>query len=538
MTSIKKRAMVTLAATALSALCGAAGGYMLGGVLALRQAEHQLKQDSERLISEQTAFLKETRIVLTKMNESPYPYCSEAEIAYFRKMIFQTDFLRDAGRVRDGKVDCSVTVSKTDISQAQLKPAYSTPDGAKVYMAAGLLQVRDQITLVIQLGPSYVVINSGVGRRLDKTLLQFFVTMFPAPSQGPGKLLSLAAKPDNAIFTKDGLNRRGDMLYFTRCTPESYSCTTTLISIPEAMLADQTQLWICIASGGLIGAAFGFVLSFVYRRNRSMEQQLHRAIKSDKLRVVYQPIVNLPAGHIVGAEALARWTDEDGFAVSPDIFIKVAEDHGFVGEITRLVVRHSLNDFAETLRTHPDFRLSINVAASDLADPEFLPMLERELMRTGVRNECLSIEITESSTARHEVAIDTISRLQKRGHSIHLDDFGTGYSSLSYLQDLAVNAIKIDRTFTQAIGTEAVTSSILPQIMAMAESLHLQVIVEGIETSQQAGYFSSGSNQILGQGWLFGRPAAPEAFARLLEEQEKVAPAKADAADAAAGETL
>ena len=236
--------------------------------------------------------------------------------------------------------------------------------------------------------------------------------------------------------------------------------------------------------------------------------------------MAYQPIIDLATRRIAGAEALARWTDEDGFAVGPDIFIKIAEEQGFICQITRLITRHALHDFASILCFYPDFRLSINVAAEDLADTGFLPMLEEELTRAGVKPESLSIEITESSTARHEVAIATIQRLHERGHSVHIDDFGTGYSSLSYLQDLAVNAIKIDRSFTQAIGTEAVTSSILPQIMSMAETLHLQVIVEGIETSQQASYFKSGSNHILGQGWFFGRPVSAEAFAQLLEEQE------------------
>jgi sensor c-di-GMP phosphodiesterase-like protein len=274
----------------------------------------------------------------------------------------------------------------------------------------------------------------------------------------------------------------------------------------------------------LTGAFLGLFCSIVYRRSRTMESQLLRAVRSDQLRMVYQPIVSLPSGEIVGAEALARWTDEEGFAVGPDIFIKIAEERGFVCEITRLVVRHALSDFAETLRAHPDFRLSINVAAADLADPEFLSMLDRELKRAGVRAESLSIEITESSTARHEVAIATILRLHERGHSVHIDDFGTGYSSLSYLHDLSVDAIKIDRSFTQSIGTKSVTLAILPQILAMAEALHLQVIVEGIETSLQADYFYSGANRILGQGWLFGHPVAAEEFSRLLAESEKAAP--------------
>ena len=227
----------------------------------------------------------------------------------------------------------------------------------------------------------------------------------------------------------------------------------------------------------------------LYRRNRRMDHQLRRAIQGDRLRVVYQPIVNLASGEIVGAEALARWTDEEGFVVGPDVFVKIAEERGFVGEITRLVVRHVLRDFAVTLRAHPDFRISINMAAADLGDPRFLPMLEQSLDRAGVSAASLVIEITERSTALHEVALEAIRHLRRQGHGVHIDDFGTGYSSLSYLHDLSVDAIKIDRSFTRSIGTEAATVSILPQILAMAEKLHLQVIVEGIETSQQAALF-------------------------------------------------
>jgi sensor c-di-GMP phosphodiesterase-like protein len=254
-----------------------------------------------------------------------------------------------------------------------------------------------------------------------------------------------------------------------------------------------------------------------------MEQQLRRAIRRDELQLVYQPIVDLATRRIVAAEALARWTDEDDFSVPPDVFIKIAEERGIVAEITRLVARHALRDFAETFRAHPDFRVSINVAASDLGDPSFLPMIEHSLQEAGVFPQCLTIEITESSTARYQLAVEAIHQLRRRGHSVHIDDFGTGYSSLSYLHDLSVDAIKIDRSFTQAIGTQAVTVAILPQILTMAEALNLQVIVEGIETDLQANYFAGQAQSIFGQGWLFGRPVTAEQFNRLLaEDREKV----------------
>ena len=166
-------------------------------------------------------------------------------------------------------------------------------------------------------------------------------------------------------------------------------------------------------------------------------------------------------------------------------------------------------------------------------------MLEEALERAAVPASSLAIEITESSTARHREAIETIVLLRKQGHSVHIDDFGTGYSSLAYLHDLSVDAIKIDRAFTQAIGTEAVTLAILPQILAMAETLNLAVIVEGVETGQQAEYFAAVAQPVFAQGWLFGRPVPAAEFHKLLAEEEKKAaacPQSAPVADGRSGQ--
>ena len=523
MNTARNRVRVTLAATMLATVLGLCAGLLIGCGLALRQAVIRLQQDSGRLIAEENATLKETYNTMKQMSASPYPYCSEAELSYFRKLLFQTDFLRDGGRMRGEKIVCSATLSQADLPTAPLIPAYSLPDGTSVYIEKGPLQVRDQLTLGLQFRGLYVVINSGTGRRVDLATLPFMMTVKPTVSARPGMLLSTAPQPENAVFTTEGLARKGQTLYFTRCTLNGASCTTTLITIPEALRSDLLALRICMLLGGLAGALFGFLVSLAYRHSRNMAQQLRRAIAKDKLRMVYQPIVDLASKRIVGAEALVRWTDEEGFAVGPDIFVQVAEESGFVGSLTRLVVRHALRDFGTILRSHPNFRLSINVAAADLSDPAFLPMLEEALILSGVSAPSLAIEITERSTARHEVAIETIRRLQEMGHSVHIDDFGTGYSSLSYLQDLAISAIKIDKSFTRSIGTQAVTVAILPQILAMAEALKLQVIVEGIETSPQADYFSVLAQPVLAQGWFFGYPVPAERFQRLLAEDEQKA---------------
>jgi sensor c-di-GMP phosphodiesterase-like protein len=283
---------------------------------------------------------------------------------------------------------------------------------------------------------------------------------------------------------------------------------------------NRASSMIFVAAGGVFGCLFGLLCPVLYSRNKSVEQQLIRAIRADALTVVYQPIVELETGRIVEAEALVRWTDEYKNPVSPDVFVKIAEERGFVGEITKLVLRHALRDFGATLRARPNFRINVNIAAADLADANFIPLVEKVLADSEVSARSLGIEITESYTARQQVARNTILRLRQRGHYVAIDDFGTGYSSLAYLHDLSVDAIKIDKAFTKAIGTDAVTVSILPQILTMAETLNLRVVVEGIETKVQADYFAASEQDIHAQGWLFGRPVPARIFLQMLDEEE------------------
>ncbi len=300
-------------------------------------------------------------------------------------------------------------------------------------------------------------------------------------------------------------------------------CVSAYATVHEALQSESSQRNAYVVLSGLCGALLGLALSGVYRHSRSMEQRLRRAIRRNVIRVAYQPMVDLETGRIVGAEALARWTDEEHGNVSPDVFIRIAEERGFVGEITRLVLQSALADLSALLLICPEFRLSVNIAPQDLDDPTFLPMLEAATAKARVPAQCLVMEITERAAADSQAAKDAIVRLRRKGHSVHIDDFGTGYSSLAYLHDLSVDGLKIDKAFTQAVGTESVQVLILPQIFSLAASLGLQVTVEGIETEEQVRYFSASPLPMLGQGWYLGRPMPAQMFLRVFEEQERAA---------------
>lgn len=520
MRTLFQRVLVTLLSTIVLATAGALGGYLLGHAYALRQAESRLDQHANRILLEGITSTAESRAMLATMNASSYAFCSDEEIEYFRQLIFQSQFLKAAGRMRDGRIECSTTFGRSSLASEQYTPAMARQDGTRIYKNLPPFRVDDQDVISVQLGDSFIVYNPYNLVSLATPPMHFTATAVDSATHQAGQMVGEMPTVDRSILTRNVKVQVGDTLYATRCSSDHTTCMTAYISIPDALMITRGYATTFLLLGTVSGALIGLLFPMLYSRNKSVEQQLIRAIRADALTVVYQPIVDLATGHIVEAEALVRWTDEYKNAVSPDVFVKIAEERGFVSEITRLVMRHTLRDFGATLRARPSFRVNVNIAAADLADSAFIPMIERSLSDAEVSPRNLGVEITESYTARQQVARNTILRLRQKGHYVAIDDFGTGYSSLAYLHDLSVDAIKIDKAFTKAIGTDAVTVSILPQILTMAETLKLRVVVEGIETQVQADYFAASNQSIHAQGWLFGRPVPARVFLQMLDEEE------------------
>ena len=520
MRTVFQRVLVTFVSTIFLATLGALGGYILGHQYSIQKAESRLDHYANRVLLETITSTAESRALLATMNASPYPFCSDAEIEYFRQLTFQAQFLKAAGRMRDGRIQCSTTSGRDSLVTNKFIPTMSRQDGTRIYKDLAPFRVDDRSVIAVQRGDSFVVYNPYNLESLAAPPMRFIATAVDSATRQTGVMVGGALNIPQPVLTHSNKTRIGDTLYATRCSRDDASCVTAFISTSDALLIARRSSMIFPLLGAVSGALFGLLFPVLYSRNKSVEQQLLRAIRSDALTVVYQPIVDLATGQIVEAEALVRWTDEYKNPVSPDVFVKIAEERGFVGEITRLVLRHTLRDFGSTMRARPGFRVNVNIAAADLADSDFIPTLEHALSDAEISPRSLGIEITESYTARQQVARNTILRLRQKGHYVAIDDFGTGYSSLAYLHDLSVDAIKIDKAFTKAIGTDAVTVSILPQILRMAETLKLRVVVEGIETQIQADYFAAGRQDIHAQGWLFGRPVPARLFLQMLDEEE------------------
>ncbi len=251
-----------------------------------------------------------------------------------------------------------------------------------------------------------------------------------------------------------------------------------------------------------------------------METMLRRALERSEFVLHYQPRVSLATGQIVGAEALIRWQHPERGLVSPREFITLAEE-------TSLVIPIGEWSLAEVCRQSAAWRTSglaavpvaVNLASTHLRERNLPDLVSRMLAQHGVPAGCLEIEVTESVLiADPELSLDTARRLNELGVRLSIDDFGTGYSSLSYLKRLPISALKIDQSFVRDLATDPDDAAIITAIIAMAHTLKLKVIAEGVETEAQRVFLmNNGCDEF--QGYLMSRPVEAGEFAQMLEQQ-------------------
>ncbi len=237
-----------------------------------------------------------------------------------------------------------------------------------------------------------------------------------------------------------------------------------------------------------------------------LEADLRHALERGELSLVYQPVVELQTGRPVGVEALARWTHPVRGPIPPLTFIPVAEEIGLIGAIGRWILREACRQLAAWRLLAPDLMLNVNLSALQLRDERLAGDVEQALLGYGLPGSALTLEITESMLlSGDEGTAARLRRLKALGLSIAVDDFGTGYSSLSYLKQFPVDALKIDKTFVDAVASSTEDSALARTIVELGRGMRLDTIAEGIETGEQLEQLRLLNCQ-LGQGYHFSHP--------------------------------
>jgi len=261
------------------------------------------------------------------------------------------------------------------------------------------------------------------------------------------------------------------------------------------------------------------------QEREALDKELRQALVQQQFALYYQPQVG-PDGELTGAEALVRWVHPKRGVVLPGEFIPAAEESGFILPLGQWILESACKQLAEwrTQPMTPEFRLAVNVSATQFRQGEFVQQLASTLRKTGADPRRLTLELTESVLLHNvEEVIEKMAALKKLGINFALDDFGTGYSSLYYLKRLPLDQMKIDRSFVRDVLTDAGDAAIAKTIVALAHTLGLEVIAEGIETTEQRIFLTHAGCKHH-QGYLFSRPLPVHSFEQFAWQGESIRP--------------
>ncbi len=253
-----------------------------------------------------------------------------------------------------------------------------------------------------------------------------------------------------------------------------------------------------------------------------LEGELQRALDRKEFFLVYQPLISLNTGRAVGVEALLRWRHPHRNVVPPTTFIPLAEKTGAIVPIGRWVLREACQQVRIWQQGNPDLGLSVNLSGRQLRDHKLTDVVRQALADSGMAPGTLTLEITESVLMDDvESTLEVLRGLRALGVHLAIDDFGTGYSSLSYLRQFPVDSLKIDRSFVSALDS-AEGEPLVATIMRMGQTLHLEVVAEGIERLGQLDELKKLHCDV-GQGFHFSKPLPDDEMTAFLANEPGLA---------------
>jgi diguanylate cyclase (GGDEF)-like protein len=270
------------------------------------------------------------------------------------------------------------------------------------------------------------------------------------------------------------------------------------------------QSWVRFNSG----------LSEERRQKHRLQMELREALERSQLHLHYQPFVDLQTGAVVGAEALLRWDHPEKGAISPGVFIPMAEeDDALINSLGAWVLDRACAQIAQWRREHsPSLFIAVNVSVRQMETAGFRHVVASTLARYGLPTDAIELELTESIAASDAPDLElNLKALQQMGVSLAIDDFGTGYASFGYLRRFPVVRLKIDRQFFEGVPENPQSSNLVKMIVAMSHVMGAQVIGEGVESAEQVAFLKQIGGDFA-QGYFFSRPLPPGEMEALLDK--------------------
>jgi EAL domain-containing protein (putative c-di-GMP-specific phosphodiesterase class I) len=253
-----------------------------------------------------------------------------------------------------------------------------------------------------------------------------------------------------------------------------------------------------------------------------MEHSLRHALERNGLVLHFQPSIGIAEARVLRTEALIRWRHPEMGLVSPDRFIPIAEERGLIVPIGKWVLLTACTQAREWQKSGlAAIPVSVNVSAVQFRQPDFIDTVAEALERSELPSEFLELEITERIIMHGSGTLDTVHQLKAMGVTLAIDDFGTGYSSLGYLKKFPIDRLKLNESFVHGLPMNADDLAIASTVLALAKTLKLPVIAEGVETRGQHDYLAS-QHCDEAQGFYFSRALPPDEFENFIRQPERV----------------
>jgi diguanylate cyclase (GGDEF)-like protein len=308
-----------------------------------------------------------------------------------------------------------------------------------------------------------------------------------SPSLIDGKIMNVRCSGGVSIYTKEDFN------------------------LDEAFVRSDIALYDSKKNPEIIWTYFDKKMDEEFKATQETKQDLRKAVAEGAFKAVYQPMYTPDGRRIECCEALARWDHPTLGRISPTVFIEMAEGMRVIGDITRQILLAACRD-CMTWPSH--ISVSVNLSALDLLHDDIVSLIQNALTATGLEPHRLQVEITESALAANRVGMaKRLHSLREIGVKTALDDFGTGYSSLSYLSDLPLDKVKIDRSFVTRIVNEERARTLFNAVVNLSRELGFEIVVEGVEVSDQLDLIKNLQGVDLIQGFIFGPPMQSDQIA-------------------------
>ncbi|MEO5574269.1 MAG: bifunctional diguanylate cyclase/phosphodiesterase, partial [Gammaproteobacteria bacterium] len=362
--------------------------------------------------------------------------------------------------------------------------------------------VRANDTVSRQGGDEFIVMVSEINRLEDVAYLaQKLLTALAAPCEINGQRLSLSASIGISLYPGDGIEDADALL----------KCADIAMYHAKSKGRGNYQF-------------FTAELNTRALTRMTLENSLRNALQREEFFLVYQPVVDLHSGFIIGMEALLRWRHPQQGLIPPGEFISIAEETGLIVPIGNWVLRTACQQ-AQVWHAQGfnHLRLAVNLSTRQFNQHDLVTTVAGILRRAGLPAQCLELEITESLLIENvDSTLATMHELTALGVSLAIDDFGTGYSSLTYLKRIPINTLKIDRSFILDVATDPSVAAITSAVIDLAHKLGIKAIAEGVEDAQQLAVIQQQGCDAI-QGYYFSTPLTVEEFQQLLRQGRRLA---------------